>query len=82
MHSEHVACVHVRGGSRASDMATSSSTLKSSVRDLPDKPNQPLQFNFPARSFGLSKLVKRSFKLRGSNDFRGSNMMLLLCFSC
>ena len=45
-------------------MATSCSTMEEcDVKDLPDNPYQPgLNFKFPARSFGISKPVNRSFQ--------------------
>ena len=44
-------------------MATSCTFDKADVRDLPEKPYQPgLNFKFPARSFGISKPVNRSFQ--------------------
>ena len=40
----------------------SSSNTETSVVDLQRKPHQPVNFNFPKRSFGKTKVVKRSFQ--------------------
>ena len=43
-------------------MATSSQALSGAEMIIPDAPHQPLNFAFPKRSFGLKKVVKRSFQ--------------------
>ena len=68
-------------------MATSCTFDKADVRDLPEKPYQPgLNFKFPARSFGISKPVNRSFQPGWFQRFGWIHYDAVsdcaLCFSC
>ena len=60
--------------------------LKSSIRDLPDKPHQPLNFKFPSRCFGQSKPVNRSFQAGWFQRFPWIHYVettdCALCFTC
>ena len=55
--------MHVEG------LAPVALAMATSDRQVPDlgahnKPNQPLQFDFPKRAFGKTKVVKRTFQLQ------------------
>lgn len=56
------------------------------VQDLPDKPFQPSHFQFPARSFGVTAPVKRSFQSSWFRRFEWIHYDAVLdavfCFSC
>ena len=68
-------------------MATTSSSSRDGVHDVPDQAYQPSNFSFPRREFGKSAPVKRAFQASWLNcwkwlryDFAHLLLLLTYCF--